>query len=186
MRWDALFGDLDAQWHAATQQDFEREVNELARVEASQLTLADALRGSLGREIAAVLRNGVVHHGTLQRVEAQWMLLTSGGLSVVLPLAKLRQVQGIGAARVGQAGPVRYTLAAALRILARNRAMVVLELESVPAAHVRGVVDQVGADFVVVMQLADGVVRDRDNRQGSTMVALEALMSLTSADDNEF
>lgn len=186
MRWDALFGDLDAQWHAATQQDLEREINELARVEASQVTLADALRGALGREVAAVLRNGVVHHGVIQRVEAQWMLLGSGALSVVLPLAKLLRVQGIGAARVVQQGRVRYTLAAALRILARNRAVVLLELDSVQPGRVRGVVDQVGADFVVVMQLADGVSRVRDNRQGSVVVALDAVMSVTSSVDNEF
>ncbi|WP_287930276.1 hypothetical protein [Arthrobacter sp.] len=186
MRWDALFGDLDAQWHAATQQELERHVNELARVEASQVRLADALRGSLGREIAAVLRDGVVHHGTLQRVEAQWMLMDTGGLSVVLPLAKLMQVRGTGAARVVPQGRVRYSLASALRILARNRAVVMLGLESAQPAGVRGVLDQVGADFVVVAQLADGEARARDNRQGSVMVALDAVMSVTSSRENEF
>jgi hypothetical protein len=186
MRWDALFGDLDAQWHAATQQELEGQVNELARVEASQVTMADALRGSLGREVAAVLRNGVVHHGTLQRVEAQWMLMGSGGLSVVLPLAKLQQVRGIDHARGVLPGRVRYTLASALRILARNRAAVVLGLESAQPAGVRGVLDQVGADFVVVAQMADGVARVRGNQQGTVVVALDAVMSVTSSGENEF
>jgi hypothetical protein len=185
MRWDALFGDLDAQWHAAHQQDLEREINELARVESSQATLADALRGALGGEVAAILRNGVAHHGVVLRVEEDWLLLGEGGRSLILPLSKLQRVQGLGAARVRQRGRIRYSLAAALRILARNRAVVVLELDSPQPARMRGVLDQVGADFVAVMQVADGVARDRENRQGSVVVPLHALLSVMSAADNE-
>ncbi|MCQ9163045.1 MULTISPECIES: hypothetical protein [unclassified Arthrobacter] len=186
MRWDALFGDLDAQWHAATQQELEREVDELSRIEASQATLADALRGSLGGGIAAVLRDGVVHHGTLQRVEEQWLLLGTGRLSVVLPLAKLMQVRGLGPARVARQGRVGYTLASALRILARNRAAVVLGLEAAQPAGVHGVLEQVGADFVVVTPLADGVARGGGRRKDAVVVALDALMSVTSSGENEF
>jgi hypothetical protein len=186
MRWDGLFGDLDAQWHAAEQQDFEQRVNELARVEAAQVSLADALRGALGGKVGAVLRNGVVHHGQIQRVEGQWMLLLEGGRSVVVPLAKVLRVSGLGPARASQQGRVRHSLAAALRILARNRAVVVLELDSIQPATVRGVLDQVGADFVVVQQLADGVARARDNQLGRVVVPVEAMVSIMSSADNEF
>ena len=186
MRWDGLFGDLDAQWHAAEQQDLELRVNELARMEAARLTLADALRGGLGGEVGAVLRNGVAHHGLVQRVEDQWMLLLEGGRSVVVPLAKVLRVSGLGPARASRRGGVHHSLAAALRVLARNRAVVVLELESIQPTRLRGVLDQVGADYVVVQQLADGVVRARDNQQGRVVVPMEAMVSIMSAADNEF
>ncbi|MGA7204996.1 MAG: hypothetical protein WBX27_10240 [Specibacter sp.] len=185
MRWDALFGDLDAQWHAANQQDLEREINELARVESSQATLADAVRGALGGDITAVLSNGVAHHGVVLRVEEHWLLLGEGGRSMVLPMAKLQRVRGIGAARVPLQGQLRYSLPSALRVLARNRAVVVLELDSPQPARMRGVLDQVGADFVAVTQVADGVARDRENRRGSLVVPLHAVLSVMSAADNE-
>lgn len=185
MRWDALFGDLDAQWHAATQQDLEREVNELSRVESAQATLADALRGALGREISAVTRNGVAHHGQLQRVEEQWVLLGDGARSVIVPVNKVLRVQGLAGTRVSAAGRVRHTLASALRVLARNRAVVLLDLDSPQPTRVRGVLDQVGADFVVVMQLADGVGRGRDNMQGSVVLPQDGLLSIMSSAENE-
>lgn len=186
MRWDGLFGDLDAQWHAASQEELEREITELARIEAALVKFADALRGSLGREIAVVMRNSVVHRGVVERVETQWMLLREGRRSLILPLSKVLRLQGLGAKRVAESGAVQYSLAGALRILARNRAEVVLELDSAQPTQVRGVLDQVGADFVLVMQMADGVGRGRENLQGSVMVPLMALVSVLSSAENEF
>lgn len=186
MRWDGLFGDLDAQWHAASQEDLEREINERARVEAALVTLADALRGALGQRISALMRNGVVHHGTVARVETQWILLREGNRSLILPLAKVVRVQGLGSARTQQPARIRYTLASALRILARNRASVVLELDSPHTTTARGVVEQVGADFVVLTQLADGVGRGRANQQGSVVVPLDAVAAIMSSAENEF
>ncbi|GAA5229708.1 hypothetical protein [Arthrobacter cryoconiti] len=184
MRWDALFGDLDAQLHAAEQQDLECKVNELARVEESQTTLADALRGALGQEVAAVLRNGIVHRGCLQRVAAQWLLLEEANQSVVLPISKLLKVSGLGFARVPERGHMNLSLASVLRLLARDRAVVVLELDATAPQSMRGVLDQVGADFFLLMQLADGVGRGRDNQQGSIIVPLEAVLSVSSRGEN--
>ena len=186
MRWELLFADLEAQLHAATQQDLEQRVNELARIEAAQLTLSDALRGSLDGTVAIVMSNGTAFHGTLRKVEPQWVLLQEGGRSVILALAKVQRVRGLGARRAKPASNVPFTLAAALRVLARNRAMVALELDSARNAATRGVLDQVGADFVQVMQLADGVGRDSGNLQGSTVVPITALVAIASTPDNEF
>lgn len=186
MRWDGLFGDLDAQWHAASQEDLEREINERARVEAALVSMADALRGALGGEIAALMRNGVVHHGVVARVEDQWILLRESRRSLILPLAKIVKVQGLGPARAQQQGRIRYTLSSALRILARNRAEVVVELDSPQTAVVRGVVDQVGADFVMLTQLADGVGRGRANQQGGIIVPFTAVIAVMSSGENEF
>lgn len=186
MRWELLFGDLAAQWHGAEQLDLERHVNELARVEASQLTLAEALRGSVGQQVSLTLCNGSAFHGRVERVEPQWMLLGEENRSVVLPLAKLLLVHGLGTQRARAASTIGYSLAAALRVLARNRSSVVLDLDAAHPATIRGVLDQVGADYVQLMQLADGVSRDRGNRQGSVVVPFASLAAIASAADNEF
>lgn len=186
MRWELLFGDLETQWHEAQQLDLEHHVNELARVEASQLTLAEALRGAQGQQISVLMCNGTAFHGVVQKIEPQWMLLGEANRSVLLPLAKLLRVQGLGTGRTPAGSKVQYSLAAALRVLARNRSAVVLDLDTAQPASIRGVLDQVGADYVQLMQLADGVSRDRGNRQGSVVVPLGSLVSIASAPDNEF
>lgn len=191
MRWELLFGDLETQWQAATQQDFEQHVNELARIEAAQTTLAEALRGACGEQLSLYLCTGSGHHGELLRVEQQWALLSEGNRSVLLPLAKVVRVHGLGMRRQETSSKVGYSLAAALRLLARNRSAVVLELDTAvqagsSAVRVRGVLDQVGADFVQLMQLADGVGRDSGNRQGAVVVPLDRLVSISSSPENEF
>ena len=186
MRWDALFGDLDAQWHAAKQLDLETEVNELARMELSQSTFAEALRGSLGAEITAVLCTGVVVHGRIVRVEAQWILLASGPRSFILPLAKVRRISGTGSSLAPASSTVAYTLAAAMRILCRNRAVVNLDLEGPGTGSVRGVLDRVGADYVQLALMTDGATRSRDNHPGTVLLPLGGIVSVASAADNEF
>lgn len=186
MRWELLFGDLEAQFHAGTQQELEQHINELARVEASQLSFSEVLRGALGRQISATMRSGTVFHGEVQRVEHQWLLLGQERRSVLLPLAMVLRVQGVGTHRVRATSRIPYTLPAALRVLARNRSTVVLELAGTRPASLRGVLDQVGADYVQLMQMADGVGRDRGNAQGSVVVPLAALVAIASASDNEF
>lgn len=191
MRWELLFGDLETQWQAATAQDFEQYVNELARIEAAQTTLAEALRGACGEQISVFLCTGTGHHGEVLRVEEQWALLREGIRCVLLPLTKIVRVHGLGVRRQGATTKVGYSLAAALRLLARNRSAVVLELDTATqvgssAVRVRGVLDQVGADYVQLMQLADGVGRDSGNRQGPVVVPLNRLVSISSSPENEF
>ncbi|WP_343318033.1 hypothetical protein AAFM46_12145 [Arthrobacter sp. TMP15] len=186
MRWDLLFGDFETQMHAATAQEMERHINELARVEASQLTLAEALRGGIGVQLTVLMCNGITVHGVVRRVEPQWTLLTEGNRSVLVPLAKILRVQGVGAQRGKASSKVPFTLAAALRILARNRSSVVLDVDSTRPVNLRGVLDQVGADYVQLMQLTDGVSRERGNNQGSVVVPLAALVTVTSSTEDQF
>jgi len=185
MRWDALFGDLDAQWHAAKQLDLETEVNELVRLELAQSTFADALRGSMGAEVTAVLCNGAVLHGSLRRVEAQWVLLASGSRSIIVPLAKLRRMTGAGSSLAPARSPVTYTLASAMRILCRNRSVVNLDLDGTTTGTVRGVLDRVGADYVQLAVMTDGAVRRRDNQAGSALIPLQGIVSVASSAENE-
>lgn len=186
MRWELLFGDLEVQLHEASAQEMERHINELARVETAQLTLAQALRGALGAQISIACAAGTAFHGTVLRVEPQWLLMDEGQRQVIVPLAKIVTVQGLRAGRANAPSKIPYTLTAALRLLARNRSAVVLELDTAHQGAVRGVIDQVGADYVQMMQLADGVRRDPENQQGSVVVALAQLLAISSARENEF
>lgn len=186
MRWDALFGDLDAQWHAAKQLDLETEINELARLEVAQSTLAEALRGSLGGEVTAVMCDGSVRGGKLARVEAQWMLLANVSRSIILPLDKLRHVAGTGTSLAPAPSPIAYTLGSALRILSRNRSVVILDLDGRSEGSLRGVVDRVGADYVQLALVTDGAGRNPENHLRSVLVPLDGIVSVSSASDNEF
>ncbi len=186
MRWELLFADLEAQLHAASQQELEQRVNELARIEGARQTLGEAMRGSLGQTVQLVMRNGAAFHGTLAQVECDWLLLREGARSVILPLGQVQRVHGLGTRRVQPPSSVPFTLASALRILARNRAMVALELDGGRASALRGVLDQVGADFVQIMQLSDGVGRDSENRQGTAVVPFASLVAVASSPENEF
>lgn len=186
MRWELLFGDLEAQLHEASAQELERRINELARMEAVQFTLAQTLRGALGTRLSLVCVTGTAFHGVVVRVEPAWLLLDEGLRQVIIPLAKIATVQGLGPGKSLAPSKIPYTLPAALRLLAKNRSAVVLELDSARQGTVRGVLDQVGADYVQLMQLADGVRRDPDNRQGAVVVPLGQLVSIASSLDNEF
>ena len=186
MRWELLFADLETQLHEASAQELERHIDELARVEASQLSLAQALRGATNKQLSLVGVTGTAFHGVLLRVEPEWLLMSEGLRQVMVPLAKIVTVHGLGMARADASSRIPYTLAAALRLLAKNRSAVVLELDSARQAAVRGVLDQVGANYVQLMQLADGVRRDHENRQGSVVIPLGQIMSIASAVENEF
>lgn len=186
MRWELLFGDLEAQLQEVSAQELEREINELARIEASQLTFAEALRGAGDDPVSITLPSGTSFHGSLVRVEKEWLLLDEGNRSVLVPLVHVLRVQGLGIQRARAVSRVPYSLAAALRVLARNRSVVVVELESARTASVRGVLDQVGADYVELLQLADGVSRAAENRQGRVVLPMGKLLSIASSVDNEF
>ena len=126
MRWELLFADLEVQLHEASAQELERHINELARVEAAQLTLVQALRGAVNTQLSLVGVTGLAFHGVVLRVEPEWLLLNEGLRQVLHPLAKIVTVQGLGAGRAAASSTVPYTLAAALRLLAKNRSAVVL------------------------------------------------------------
>lgn len=186
MRWDELFGDLDAQLHAAEQMNLEQEVTELARIEASQLTLADALRASLQTPITVILANENALKGTLLRVGTGWLLLSHGLEQTIVPFLAISRLSGVGTSRELPGTGISYTVNSALRLLSRYRAPVLVTLKTGNQSIFRGVIDQVGADFLVLAQLADGVGRRGDNRQANVYIPLAELQSVTSSRENEF
>lgn len=158
VRWDALFADLEAQLHAAAAPSDE-EVAGLVRAEVARTDLADRLRAHVGAPVALCLLDGSWVRGVVLEAAPQWLLLDEGGAAlgaaapgaavhpVLVPLAALERVGGLGRAVAAPAGVVeaRLGLGAALRGLARDRAPVALALAS---GRVGGTIDRVGADHL--------------------------------------
>lgn len=150
MRWDALFGDLEAQADALAHAERAAEVDERARGEIGALGLVDRARAAVGTEVRVRLV-GLAVTGRLDRVGPDWLLLDEGdGREVVVASARLLAVRGLArySAPPGSAGVVasRLGLRHVLRAVARDRSGVRVHL--VDGATLDGTVDRVGADFV--------------------------------------
>ncbi|WP_104179090.1 hypothetical protein [Arthrobacter sp. B0490] len=181
MRWDALFDDLESQLESATAAGLESEIRERTRVEQSRLTLVQRLLGQVGAPVDASTTGGQFLSGTLTHVGSQWISLAVEGRSVIVPLASLRSLRGLGRG-VGQvpAGVrTRLGLGAALRALSRDRAQVSLWLGS--AARHTGVIDRVGADFFELGLVATGDERRAANVRDALTVPFAAIDALESA-----
>ncbi|MCZ2402784.1 hypothetical protein IV498_06180 [Paenarthrobacter sp. Z7-10] len=150
MRWDGLFGDMEAQLAAARQQDLETEISERVRLELAGISLADRLRAAAGSQLHITVRGQLQFFGTVSCVGLDWLLLSVSTRSVLLPLGALVRVSGLGPQAVEPVGRVGISLASALRNLMRDRAGVVLYLadDGSPDAGLTGVLDGVGQDFV--------------------------------------
>ncbi|WP_155848518.1 hypothetical protein [Arthrobacter sp. 35W] len=184
MRWDALFGDMDSQLAAAAALDLEAEVGELVRAEFALLGMADLLRGAVGADIGLTLRGGSHWRGTVSGAADDWVLLSCNLRSVLVPLAAVVAVDGELHRAAKRPGTVRHSLASVLRELARNRVVATVALDTVaddgPGRIRRGVVDSVGADYLVLAQTLDGPGRRHGNFAGHTTIALRAVVSLSS------
>lgn len=149
MRWSDLFDDLEGQGESLARAERDAEVADRTRAEVGQLTLLNRLRADVGRRVSLRLTGAVTVVGTLERVGADWLLLTSPN-EVVVPMAAVISVANLpldavspdGVARVAS----RLTLASALRAIAVDRARVTVMLHD--GSTVSGTPDRVGSDFV--------------------------------------
>lgn len=181
MRWDDLFGDLEAQLDAAEAAELDGEVADRTRRESALLTLADRLGGSMGGRVGLhVLGAGRVD-GRLVEVSAEWVLLTGAGDGQVLvPMAAVQTVSGLAptthrtAAAPSGGQRVRLGLGVALRAIARDRLPVVVHLTG--GGTVEGTVERVGADFLEVTEHPVGEVRPR--RAGAVRTVPFAALAL--------
>ncbi|WP_427018642.1 hypothetical protein ACQCSX_08975 [Pseudarthrobacter sp. P1] len=183
MRWDALFGDMESQLAAEAARDLEAEVGELVRAEMASATLADLFRGAVGEEASLMLRSGMRVQGRVAAAAEEWLLLATGPRSVLVPARAVAAMAGGGRRIASPAGAVKRTLASVLRELARNRAVAMVLLDSPGGDTLTGVLDAVGADFLVLARLADGPGRRHGNYAGHTTVALAAVLSISSEAD---
>lgn len=174
MRWDDLFGDLEAQLEAAEAASVDAEVADRTRRESALITLGDRLGGSLGERVGVHVVGAGRVDGHLLEVAAQWLLLTEDrGAEVLVPLAAVQALADLAASSnpassnpgsgpaAGSAGQARMRLGlgVALRAVARDRAPVVVHLTG--GATVEGTLERVGADFVELTEHPAAEIRPR-------------------------
>jgi hypothetical protein len=151
VRWDELFADLEAAVEAEDRAGFEAEVADLARTERALLSTADRLRAHVGEPLRLHLVDGAGLTGRVLDVGRDWVALTAGQTSALVPLPAVTGVEGLS--RAAQAPPepdgppvLRIGLGTALRVLARDRAYVRVTLRD--GAVLGGTVDRAGADHL--------------------------------------
>ena len=163
MRWDALFGDMEAQFSEGAKLAVEAEISERARVEAASVVLADRLRGGLGSRLAVHLFGGRIFEGVLSHAGADALLLDEVRHQVLIPYGAVAHYAGLGRISLEEPSQVRRRigLAHALRGLARDRAGLAVILRHGPAdgSGLTGVIDRVGADFLDLALVGPGEAR---------------------------
>lgn len=179
MRWESLFADLESQLNAARAHERTVEIQEMVRIERSQLRLWDFLAGQLGSEITVDLLGGQRLRGGLRHVGVNWLSLREGPAEYLVLDRGIRslEVAGNRAAVAGEA-LVRRRLSqgAALRSLVRDRArMAVWGVDG--ALLGTGTLDHAGADHLrLALHATDGYRREADVRS----VALLPLASVAA------
>lgn len=158
-RWSHLFGDLESQVEALADAEELGEIAERTRIETGRLGLVDRLRPAEGHVINVRCAGAGMVRGRLDRVGADWLLLTEpAGAEALIPVASLVAVTGLGrwSAAGGQLDR-RLGLRSALRELVRDRAPVRILL--VDGGSVAGTIDRVGLDFLELAEHPAGEPR---------------------------
>lgn len=181
MRWDELFGDLEAQAVALDTAERAAEVEERTRAEIGTLRLHDRVRAALGQSVRARALGGVSMNGTIERVGPDWLLLDEGsGREVVAVTSALLSIRGLGrfAATPDSESVVesRLALRHALRGVARDRSPTRVHL--LDTTVVDGTIDRVGADFIEVATHGAGELRRRQDVRSYELVPLSALVAV--------
>jgi hypothetical protein len=148
------------------------------------LRLVDRLRGAeaAGRSVTVAVvgrasdsaPDRAAERGRVGGVGADWLLLVAAGAEVLVNLASVESVVGLGpeAADPDSEGPVvaKLGLGHALRAVARDRAEVRLTTTG-GSSHV-GTIDRVGADHLELTEHPAGEPRRRVGRRLVPFVAL--------------
>ena len=179
MRWDALFGDMEAQFAEGDRLAIEAEISERARVETASVTLVDRLRGSVSSQLAVYLLCGKTFEGTLTHAGAEALVLSEPRHQVLIPYGAVARYAGLGRVSLAETSQVRRRigLASALRGLGRDRAELEVTLGSVTEREnaLTGVIDRVGSDFFDVALVSPGEVRRASQVRQVATIPFQAL-----------
>ncbi|MEZ2389032.1 hypothetical protein AB6813_05680 [bacterium RCC_150] len=190
MRWDALFGDMEAQLDAEHLRALESEISERARVEAAGIGLSDRLRGAVDLKVTLVLRSGTLVSGALGHIGSEWLVLNEGRHEWLVPFAAVLSYQGLGRHALSNPSKTasRLGLASALRGLARDRAALSVHLHDGMAAEraMNGVIDKVGRDHFDLAVTAAGEPRRSGQVLSVATIPFASLVALRSVRGQEF
>ena len=181
MRWDRLFGDLEAQMEAGDRAAFEAELSDLVRAERAAVRLVDRLRAHVGCDVVLHLVAGDPARGALLEVGADWVLLRSSVNDVLVPSAAVAGVSGLSRSAVNddaRAGRL-LRLTTVLRGLAGDRSRLAVELAGGVTLH--GTIDRVGADHVDLAVHALDEPRRQASVAGARTLVTAAILRITVA-----
>ena len=153
MAWDRelfdVFDELEHRAEALHAVERAPELADRSRAEYATVTLASRMMASVGLVVELEVIGAGLVRGGLQRVAADWCLVSGSGQDWVVPLASVTVVHGTSARSVPEVAwsPVaRLGLGSALRRIADSGQRCVLHLRDGTAHDV--VLRRVGADFV--------------------------------------
>jgi len=164
---------MEAQLAAAERADVRADVAELVRAERATVRLVDRLRGSVGRQVRVHVLGADAVEGELLDAAEQWLLVGQGmARRALVPARAVVAVAGVGSHAAPEPGLVerRLGLGHALRVLARDRAAVLVRSGDVELA---GRLGAVGADHVEVVA--------RDVRGAAALVPFASLTTVRTA-----
>jgi hypothetical protein len=181
MRWDALFGDLEAQADSLGLAERAAEVDERARIEVATLGLVDRLRAGVGATLRLQLAGPLALTGVLRRVGPDWLLLDEGsGREGVAVLDAVHGVSGLSRlSAVPDSMPVvesRLALRHVLRGIARDRSPV--RVCRVDGSTLDATIDRVGADFLDAALHPPGESRRRADVREVALIPFAALAAV--------
>lgn len=183
MRWERLFGDLEAQFAASDAVELDAEVADRTRREVARLRLVDRLDAAIGDSVDLTVAGAGAVSGVLRRVGPDWALLEAPSRpDALVRLAAVLTVRGLSvrAREPGSEGPVlsRLSLGYALRGIARDRAPVVVVRRD--GATSTGTIDRVGADFVDLAEHPLGEPRRPRHVTGTILLTFAAIAVVRS------
>lgn len=149
MHENPLISDISSQFEARLQAQRQVEVADMATAEATEVTLAGRLLGSVGAELELRLMNGETLRGQVLRAAGSWLVLELQRAQLLVWYRSLGAISGLGATPVWPTGvEERITAAKILREFAASR----LEVQFVTLNNsLQGYIQRVGQDFVDII-----------------------------------
>lgn len=153
MDWHELLADVEAQAESWAERDRQLVAADQARLERRSIMANQRFAGSLHALISCTMRSGESIDGHVEAVGANWALLTDPHArnESIIALEQVVIVRGMSQhARAISASPIVASLDLmwVLQHISRERGRVQIALLSGVAFS--GMIDQVGADYVVV------------------------------------
>lgn len=178
VRWEGLFADLKGQLAAEERRELDSEVAERTRRERALVDLTSRLAAAVGSRVGLVLAGGDAVEGGLRDHGDGWLLLAGPARELLVPVAAVAVVTGLGEHADEARSARRFGLGYALRALARDRATVALHLSGGPPLV--GTIDVVGADHLLLAEHPEGEPRRRENVRRVVTVPTAALRLVES------